>query len=84
MTIAAEKTELRECEVVIRFKVPRANMAHIYAASDELAKLGITFDTGGRITDPILYGWEFDWSLTGPVKVLFKRFKENKNDNQGG
>lgn len=69
------KTELRPCEVVIRFKVPKDKMEYIYAAITELGKAGVHFDTGGTLTDPVLYDWEFDWSLKG-AKVYFKRFQE--------
>lgn len=69
-------TEIKECEVSLRFTVPKDKMKHIYEATKALAKVGISFDTGGSITDPVDYDWEFDWSLKGPVKVLFKRFRE--------
>lgn len=76
------KSKLRECEVVVKFKVPKDKMNHIYAAARELSKLGISFDTGGTLTDPVEYDWEFDWSLKGPVSVLFKRFKHSKKDTK--
>lgn len=31
-------------------------------------KLGITFDSGAGFGD---IDWEFDWSLKGPIKVVF-------------
>lgn len=77
------KTKLKPCEVVVRFKVPKDKMEHIYAAINELGKAGITFDTGGTMTDPVNYDWEFDWSLKGAT-VLFKRFSaETKKDKTG-
>lgn len=68
------KTELKECEVVFRLKVPKNKIKHIYKAMDELNKVGVTFDTGGTLSDPVNYDWELDWSLKG-AKVYFKRFK---------
>ena len=78
MADSNNKIELKPCEVVIRFKIPKDKMEHIYNAINELGKVGISFDTGGTMTDPVNYDWEFDWSLKGPVQVLFKRFKESK------
>ena len=71
-------TKLKECEVALHFTIPKDKMNHIYNAIDELSKVGIRFDTGGSCCDPVGYDWEFDWSLKGPVKVLFKRFVEEK------
>jgi len=71
-----QKTELKPCEVKVRFKITKDKMEHIYNAINELGKVGISFDTGGTLTDPVNYDWEFDWSLKGPIKVLFKRFNE--------
>ena len=67
---------LKNCEVKLRFKIPQDKMPHIYNAINELGKVGITFDTGGTVSDPVNYDWELDWSLKGPVEVLFKKFKE--------
>jgi len=69
----------KECEVVIKFNIPKDKMKHIYTAIDELGKIGVTFDTGGTLSDPVNYDWEFDWSLKG-AKVFFKRFKDKKGD----
>ncbi|MHC4121989.1 MAG: hypothetical protein ACYSSI_00315 [Planctomycetota bacterium] len=70
----------RECEVTVSFEVPKNKMQHIYNAATELAKAGITFDTGGTCTDPVSYDWEFDGSLKG-ARVKFKRFRDNVDDN---
>lgn len=67
------KTELKPCEVVIRFKVSKDKMDDMYKAIAALNKLGVRFDTGGTLTNPVIYDWEFDWSLKG-AKVYFKRF----------
>lgn len=71
-----QQPTLKKCEVKLRFKIPKDKMDHIYNAIKELGKVGITFDTGGNTCDPVTYDWEFDWSLKGPVEVLFKKFKE--------
>lgn len=70
------------CEVGIHFSVPKEQMKHIYEAAEALAKVGITFDTGGSCCEKgkVDYYWEFDWSLKGPVVVTFKRFKEAHGD----
>lgn len=39
-----------------------------------MSSLGITYDTG---TDGDIYDWEWDYSLSGPVRVSFKGFEEN-------
>lgn len=68
-----------ECEVNIKFHVNKEQLGHIYKASEELAKAGVSFDTGGSPacghTDMIDYDWEFDWSLKGAT-VFFKKLKD--------
>ncbi len=65
------------CEVNIHFKVPQEKAKHIHKATEELAKAGITFDTGGHVGQKEFeYDWEFDWSLEGGVEVKFKKFKD--------
>ncbi len=68
--------KMKECEVLLRFKVPSNKIEYIYDASRALAKLGISCDTGGTLRDPVNYDWEFDGSLKGPVSVDFKKVKE--------
>jgi hypothetical protein len=69
--------EKKPCEVNIHFRVPKDKSKHIFNARDELAKAGISFDTGGcNDGDIFCYDWEFDWSLKGGVEVNFKKFKE--------
>lgn len=70
------KVEKSKVEVCIRFSVSRDKAEHIFKARDELAKAGISFDTGACMGsgDTIEYDWEFDWSLKGGVEVFFKRF----------
>jgi len=68
---------LKECEAVIKFKVSKDKVDLLYDAVKAMEKLGITFDTGGSTDDEgnLCYDWEFDWSLKGPIKVYFKKFK---------
>jgi len=62
--------------VTIRFNVPADKAKHIFNATRELFRAGITFDTGGCIKDEkLVYDWEFDWSLEGGVEI---RVKQNK------
>ena len=69
---------LKECEAVIKFKIPREKIDLLYAVIEVMENLGIAFDTGGSSDEDgnLCYDWEFDWSLKGPVKVYFKKFKE--------
>ena len=67
----------KECEATIKFTIPKEKIDLLYDAISALKKIGVTFDTGGSTDDEgnLCYDWEFDWSLKGPVKVIFKRFK---------
>ena len=71
-----EKMEKKLCEVNINFRIPKNKIQYIYNAQDELAKAGITFDTGGCADgDFTRYDWNFDWSLKGGIEVTFKKYK---------
>ncbi len=67
----------KECEVKIEFVVPKEKIDLVCNATKALNALGVTFDTGGGVDDDgnLHYDWEFDWSLKGPAKVYFKRFR---------
>lgn len=69
---------LKECEAGIKFIIPKEKKELLFAAIKAMEELGVTFDTGGCVDEygNLCYDWEFDWSLKGPVKVYFKRFKE--------
>lgn len=78
---------VREAEVLIQFdmtKLTDEEINKLFQAELLLREIGITFDSGvgcdGR-------DWEWDWSLKGPVKVFFKKFKGEKdvpqNNNEG-
>ena len=72
------KNVQKECEVGIKFIVPKEKIDLLYAAVKALRELGISFDTGGSRDEEgnICYDWEFDWSLKGPIKVYFKKMKQ--------
>jgi len=44
-------------------------LKHIHKAEDELAKAGVTFDTGSNLDNGkiISRDWELDWSLKGAI-----------------
>lgn len=69
------KTELKPCEVTIRFKIPKDRMGDMYKITAALNELGVHFDTGGSSDgENVFYDWEFDWSLK-EAKVYFKKMK---------
>lgn len=69
---------MKEAEVLIKFDITKLNpsqLDRLFLIEDLLRKLDISFDTG--------YGdgkrdWEWDFSLKGPVKVYFKKFKDEE------
>ena len=71
-------SKLKECEATIKFTSPKEKIDLLYKAMEALGDLGVTFDTGGSEDEEgnLCYDWEFDWSLKGPAKVYFKRFKQ--------
>ena len=64
---------MQQAEVTIRFPgLSDEQRKHLYKASNELSKAGITFDTGVGCEGN---DWEFDWSLKG-AQVLFHKFSD--------
>lgn len=69
-------------EVGISFdlsKLTQKQFDKLYKIEKLFHEIGISFDTG------IGFGfrdWEWDWSLSGPVKVYFKRFKGEPDDEE--
>lgn len=45
---------------------------HVLAAQRQLRAAGIGFDTGYDLTSNVR-DWEWDWSLSGPVEVTYRR-----------
>jgi len=71
---------MKESEVLITFNIAELSeegMKHLFDAEASLRKAGISFDTGAGFGGR---DWEFDWSLTGPVKVFHKKFKGEDED----
>jgi len=74
---------MKRAEVLVQFdltKLDQKKRDKLFRIEKLLHEIGIRFDTGfgcgGR-------DWEWDWSLKGPVKVLFKRYtKEKKKQNK--
>ena len=66
--------KLKECEVLIRFDLSKIPLEDVFAIEDILSRNGIGFDRGAGCG---ARDWEFDYSLSGPVKVYFKRFVAN-------
>jgi hypothetical protein len=70
----------KEAEVRIEFDKTKVDMDKLFKIEEALSEIGITFDTGASIGDPDgdVRDWEWDWSLEGPVKVYFVRFKREE------
>lgn len=66
----------RKAEVQISFdttKMDEEQKKALVRAQMELTRAGISFDSGGGLGGR---HWEFDWSLKGPAKVKFVRWKK--------
>ena len=72
-----------EVEVTIKFdrtKLTPEQEEKVFQAGKLLGEVGIGYDSGGSAEE---IDWEWDWSLSGPVKVEFRRFVEdNKGSNR--
>jgi hypothetical protein len=66
---------MEECNVLIQIDINKVNIADVFEAEAALRKLGISFDTGSGFG---FRDWELDSSLTGPMNVYFKGFKDEK------
>lgn len=67
----------RPAEVGITFKVPQEKAHYLFEAERALSNLGIGFDTGAGIGGELLErDWEWDWSLSGPVEVKFRKWRD--------
>lgn len=72
----------REVSVGIKWDLTKMDGAQkklLWEITRQLGQLGVTFDTGsnGAVLD-----WEWDWSLSGPVKVLFRNFVDEESKNR--
>lgn len=59
-----------KCEVRIQFDLSKFDLKDLFAIEELLAKNGVHFDTGSGCDKR---HWELDSSLSGPMKILFKR-----------
>lgn len=74
----------REVEVCLKIKTKTSEEFQIAREILHLfLKLGITFDTGmQQVEDGIIHDWEFDWSLKGPIRVVFNEFVDQDPENR--
>jgi len=73
-----------EVEVTIQIdtsKMTEDQKNKMFKAQSLLHELGISFDTGFSCPDGIR-DWEWDWSLSGPIKVIFRRFVKDNPENR--
>ena len=70
---------LREAEVLINFDLSKIPIGKLFELEKLLSEMGISFDTGSDFKSR---DWEWDWSLSGPVNVFFKKFVEDNPTNR--
>lgn len=78
MTDISEK----DCEVGIHFdmtKLTKEQIEKLWQAETLLHEIGVSFDTGAGCGQR---DWEWDWSLSGPVKVTFRRLTKDNPKNR--
>lgn len=74
--------DCREVEVTLRWDVTKLSDAQrklLHTIGRALGWLGVRFDSGGSVD---VFDWEWDWSLRGPVKVLFRRYVRDDDRNR--
>ena len=74
----------REAEVTIKIATEgftKEQMNKMFAAQTLLHELGINFDTGMNMKTGVR-DWEWDWSLRGPIRVVFKRWTDENPTNR--
>lgn len=75
----------RPVEVGVQVKVTKDKLDKLWAAEKALRELGIIFDTGastpGSDDTDIVRDWELDWSLSGPIEVCFRRWRDAATDS---
>lgn len=67
---ACEAYDIDECEILIAFDLSRVTPEQVRKAEKALQELGVSFDTGTGCGER---HWEWDYSLSGPVMVRYKR-----------
>lgn len=76
---AGDDCGLEEVEVLINFDLSKIPHGKLFKLEQLLDEMGIHFDTG---TDFRTRDWEWDWSLSGPVKVFFKKLVKDNPTNR--
>ena len=74
----------REAEVTIKIATEgftKEQMSAMFKAQELLCELGINFDTGMNMKTGVR-DWEWDWSLRGPIKVVFKCWVDENPTNR--
>jgi hypothetical protein len=69
---------MQEAEVLVQIdltKLSETQREKLEEIEAIFRDLGIHFDTG---SDGGSRDWEWDWSLIGPIKVYFKKFKDGE------
>ena len=74
----------KEVAVGIKIRVSTEEQREIlYQIEDLFHKLGITFDTGAcQLNGALVRDWEFDWSLSGPIRVYFRNLVKDDPKNR--
>jgi len=71
-----------EVEVGIHFhthEMTKEQLGKLFEAQKLLNEIGLGFDTGGGCGER---DWEWDWSLSGPVHVTFRRMVKDNEKNR--
>lgn len=73
-----------EIEVSIKIRTTTDEEREILFKIEKLFRqLGISFDTGGcNINGGFVRDWEFDWSLTGPIRVYKRQMVSDNKMNR--
>ncbi len=78
-----------EVEVEIQFDLNRIDPDKLDQIRALFQEMGISFDTGTSVEkesdedwNGMTRDWEWDWSLKGPVRVKFVRFKKDLDENK--
>lgn len=91
MVVAADMPEDpnrgREAEVNVEFDTTNMNDEQkdaLFEMGNLLSKVGVGFDSGSGIDDDGMAtrDWQWDWSLSGPMKVTFVRFVDDNPENR--
>lgn len=74
--------ECRDVEVHIEWDVSKLSKVQrdlLHSLTRALGMLGVRFDTGGTKDR---FDWEWDWSLRGPLKILFRGSTQGNPQNR--